>query len=514
MRALVALGLLALLGLDLLTDAPVTAAYEHADQTESFLYDVSGGARIFGLAAAALLVWQGRAALVRLGDVSAGERARWAIPLLLAALFVRGWAAHTSSVPLQFPALAFALLGGAACLTGRLGVRGMAPAACLLVVAMPLPTAIVNAVMHGLQGVTAESVSVLLGWIGEPHLLAGEQIHARAHIFYVIEGCAGLRAQQILLSSTLLYCGLLFRSRTQLAVLLMATPFVAFAVNQLRILTIVLSPQADLSADHDAQGIAMLVLGIVCIALVDAGVQRVEEARDSSSGTSTRVAREQAASTASLGPPVLVSITAAAALYAALGAFVPAWEAPEAETPRLRDFPKRLEDWRAARALGFDREFFGSVQPSSRLHRRYRDGDREFEVLILEDDHRASGQGILSPKTITARPGYDIRSLGQTVLSATGRTVDRYELTGIRDAFQTLHWRVGARSLAEEVGRSAFALDQSVLHRAERTFSVRVAVKVGAEVLGPERAAQRVVEVAEGVERAMVQQGLVRSDRP
>lgn len=513
--AAAALVLLAVLGWELLAWDGGSAYYERTGAADRFFYDAGGGSHLLGLALAGWLVWRRRAALAAAATASSGTRLA-AVALMGLAISIRAWSTHTGAIDLQLLALTLTLLGGGTWLAGWIGLRQLAVPALMVLVSAPIPPALVSSLIHPMQLMTAHGVGALLDWIGVPQSVIGEQIFTGAYAFYVIEGCAGLRALQSLALAAILYLELLYRDRRQVVLIALMTPLVAIAVNQLRVLLIVLSPTSSLSEDHTAQGVVMIILGVVVIAVFDLGLQRLEErmARRSTAsgdGDAPPTDREPLAPSPSPSRPLARRWSAAAGpiilaalLFLGAGLMTPVWTSPHIVRARTADLPQRIGAWKAVRSSPKDREFFGSVDQSEWLQRRYESPGGAFELTLLADDHRRRSQNVLSPKIALGRPGRRIESSSPVVLRPSGRPATRLVVDGVGGLEIAIHWQIAARGPLEEQLRSMLALDQSTLfHRRERTLAVRVGMPLSADLDDARRQGVEILTIAGDVDRAL-----------
>ena len=72
--------------------------------------------------------------------------------------------------------------------------------------------------------------------------------------------CSGLRSMQTLAWASLLHAELMQLDPRRAFLLLAAAPVVAFAVNGLRVITIILNPTSEVIGVHTTQGIVALVI--------------------------------------------------------------------------------------------------------------------------------------------------------------------------------------------------------------------------------------------------------------
>ena len=513
-----ALCLFGLLAWDVIFWDSGSIGFERAGALEAFVYDPSGGNQRIGLLVSGWMIWRrrGRLAAAR-ADATRASRLLSAI-LVTLCLGLRSWAAYTGATDLQLPALALLLIATGAMLAGAEGVRILSAPAAVLLLTMPIPVAIVNWLIYPMQRLTAEGTSVLLDIVGIQHQTFGEQIFTRENTFYVIEGCAGLRAVQALTLATVAYVDVSYRNRRQALILASAVPIVAMATNQLRVLSIILDPFSNLSGDHATQGLIMIVAGVVLIAAIDSLLQRLERRgdrpvqEDGETGSPMPNAGEERPAESGSGAArtssaILVPILLFGAIYATVPKVIPKWTPPAESNLRMATFPKALDDWKAIRTLKLDREFLGSITWSDWLHRRYRSGSDEIDLLVLADDHQRRDRNVLSFKTALAHPGFSVRSRRAITLGASARAGTELELQGRGERLLVLSWRISAGGRVEESLRSLLAADQSAFHRESPTLAVRIAIPLTGDPAEDRRRRAVLVSAAEKVDRALVDTG-------
>jgi hypothetical protein len=273
-----------------------------------------------------------------------------------------------------------------------------------------------------------------------------------------------------------------------------ATPFVAFLANLLRVLAIVLLPHAEIAENHVAQGLAVVVLGVLLLRILDHLLGLALPRR----------ARPEAPFLAGSGRPGAAPQVALAAAFALLAASTLQIEPWRGDPPRfapLSDLPHRLGDW-----SGFDREldalFLGSVVFSESVSRRYERGGERIDLLVAAD-HRANERtSVLSTKTAILGSGWDVVALGREAPWG-DREVERFRLRSVDGESLVYRWCVGCDSALEEVLRSTLALDRSALRRPGRAVVVRVGTILH-PVPGAEAAAEaRLASFAREVDAAL-----------
>lgn len=499
-----------------------TTGFDQLSDAERFFYDSGGGNHLFGIAVGLFLIWRRRRVF---SSMRVTGREGFAVGILLLALAIglRAWSSWTGAVDLQLPALALLLLGSSAIFAGSGGLRTMGVPAVVLLLAMPIPIALVNALLHPMQLMTASGVGGLLDFLGIEHAVFGEQIRTHDHVFYVIEGCAGLQTLRSIAIASVFYLDLLYRNRRQVIVVLSAAFAIAIGVNQLRVLGIVLFPGSGWALDHTLQGLVMICLGVVAIAIVDAFLQGVEGARSDRSETHVGETCVEGSGLAGGSGPAGFSVPLARrlaivigiVLYGGTGLAMPAWSPPEFRYPRAAQLPIRIDGWRAERTLLPDREYLGSATWSDHVNRVYSSGGAngggsggEFEVLVLVDDRLDRRTNFLSSKTELARPGYRVLGRESVVLSPENRPATYLELESVEGSEAVLHWRIGVASLWQERLRAAIALDQSGLHREKRGLAVRVAMRRPSRFSDPGEQRAALQQMAVLIDRAIHESGL------
>lgn len=506
---------LTLLARDLIMWDPGGALSDGMAELERFAFDAGGGDHVLGLAISAGLLWRRRQDLNPLRH-RAGTRTV-ALALGLVAAIASGWSSHTGALELRLPGLAFWLLAVGWGLAGSRGLRAVGAPACVLIVTMPLPVALVNEVIHPMQMATAASVSALLDALSIEHVRAAEFVYASERVFYVVEGCAGLGVLQTLILAALVMGALLDYAAWGQARLLICAAVIALACNQLRVLMIVLLPESSLASDHELQGLVMLVMSVLVLGLVDAGLGRLGrssakpvEAFAAESGDPTYSTPE--AGQAGAGR-ALVVVLGSAALFIAAGAGTPRWEPPETTLSRAAEVPKELEGLRARRSMTLDREYLGSVRWSDRVFRRYvatdPDSPLTIDALVLVDHGHDRSHDVASPKVARTKPGLVVRHASTLGLPASGRRALLLRAAG-PDGMETIvFFRSFASTGLVRLLRSVLAIDQSFWHRPGADVAVRVATvrPFDAPLSGSEE--ERLIRLADALAQSLLEAGLL-----
>jgi exosortase/archaeosortase family protein len=268
----------------------------------------------------------------------------------------------------------------------------------------------------------------------------------------------------------------LFRRRGLHAwLVVLAAPPVAFLMNALRAVLLILNPHSQIAAIHNLQGVAILLSGLVVLSLCDAGLERWPRLHGA-------VPPRPAPAPGGLGERGRWPRAIAAALALAAGAsfWLPRWEAPPP--------PGRFDAYRQMSGrLGLSTEieidllFLGSAGFRESFARRFAAGGDPVTLFIgagkRSDRHRSA----LSPKTGFPGSGWIVEQEGRTILEPDGREVRARLLRSGSRRHLVYQWYEGALGWPVEVLRSLLALDRSPWRRRQEI----VAIQLGVPVLGP-----------------------------
>ena len=211
-------------------------------------------------------------------SVSSGQP--WlALPCYAACFLFYGWSVYTGSLDMRVFSFVAFLFGSIALFYGRPGLHALWLPAAFVLFAIKIPAPLMLEVLYHLQMWTAEYAGWLLYTIGETAFVSGDQIIRASQRFQVVEGCSGMRSLETLTMLTVLMADLFGRRGWHAFFLLLSAPIVAFALNGVRVLTIILNPHSDISTIHNAQGIAVLMVGLLIIYGFDELLERMLPAR-------------------------------------------------------------------------------------------------------------------------------------------------------------------------------------------------------------------------------------------
>jgi EpsI family protein len=254
-------------------------------------------------------------------------------------------------------------------------------------------------------------------------------------------------------------------------VIVAAAPPLAFALNGLRVLALVLSPHSEILAIHTVQGVAILLGGLLLLYGLDGLLERLL-ARPARAAAAPGPERTPAAAPGASGP------LAALAACAALALWLEPWPDPGVARYALAfQIPPVLGAWQST-DLGVDRAYLGRAEAGQVLHRQYRSGADAVNLFLSVGDRSQRARSPFSPVTGYPGSGWTVEEEGRLRLGREGPVVTRRVVRAGIQRVLLYHWSEGRGGLAEESLRSALALDASPLRRAEHGLVVRLATAV------------------------------------
>jgi len=404
------------------------------------------------------------------------RRASWglALGLLLPCTLIYGWATYTGAEDLLIPALMLNLMGCAALLWGAPALRVLALPVVFLVLAMRIPTALLNEILWTLQLWTTDYSGFLLRLLGQPAIVAGDQILLPDRHFAIIETCAGLRSCESLTMLAFLMVDLFQRRGLHAGLLIALAPLIAFAVNGFRVVGLILNPHSEIAEIHTLQGIGMLLVGVVALYGIDVGLEKLL-ARRSRPAAPRRAQQASPSGPASLAG--LLSAIATLVVLVALSAELPRWEAPARGSRPYPDsqIPKELGAWTSTK-LKTDLAFLGIVRFRGRVFRRYERNGESVRLFVGVGSKEPRYGNPFSPKTAYPGSGWWAEETRQILLPPDGRpaqvNVLRYGTGGQRKL--AFDWTEGGKGLCDEIFRFATALDNSAWSRPREGVAVRI----------------------------------------
>jgi exosortase len=432
-----------------------------AGGAEGFTFEPAGGSPALIFAVSAWMLWRRRDGLrASFGSTPWGPSGL----LLPIGSMLALWAQYVEAIDLLIPSLSLVLIGLAGLLGGLGGARTILLPALFLLFALPIPAVLVNQIIFPLQLATAEITGEVLHWIGMTALVEGDLIFTKEQIFQVIETCSGLRLMTTLAFSAVIYSDLLYRTRLHMLLLVLLSIGIGALVNVGRVLSIVLNPYSEFAAVHSAQGVVMLVLGVLLMAGVDLVLHRFLPFR---TGTPPRV---------SGGVAPRARLAVAGALLLGLGlapTILPTWVAPGSDWLSIYYFPKDLGGWQS-KSLRIDEAFLGSVGFSERIFRSYQNGEDSLAVFVGADTRLGRQRSLRSVKTSFPGTGWVVEERGVLDSPFDDLAIESFVMRSGKKRRIVLHWRQGIDSLRTETLRSVLALDRGPFRRPGRALAVRL----------------------------------------
>jgi exosortase len=394
--------------------------------------------------------------------------------LLASALALFGWGVYTGASDLRLASGIVLLFGVATLLGGRAGVRAYWLPILFLAFALPLSSVLVASAMFPIQLETAAYAGWLLDVTGFEAVVQGDQILRPDGAFVVIETCSGVRMMVTLAMLTVLMIDLFERRGWHAAILMVLAPIVAFGVNGLRVVTLVLNPHASIHSIHNLQGIAMLLAGLLLIYGIDGLLARWlgSDAGDGEAADYGMIRPHEAQGRRrAIG---MIGVAGVLALMLGLDGTLPRWSdrRPLAETPAAlleRVFgdalgPELEKDWR----------FTGSVLYLAEARRLVEIDGRPVEVFLGVADERRRAFSILTKRLAWPASGYAPVEESFVSLPPDGPRVRRMELRRGASRVLSYSWVERRGSWATEWLRQAAALDRSFLARPAHMIAVRL----------------------------------------
>ena len=424
------------------------------------------------LLVAAFLLWRRLDRWAGLPDARAWPAASLSLGL---AFGFAVWGQLNAAVDQRVFALILGGLGLALWTKGRAGAHTIAVPLCALLFAVPVPGWLSNHLVWSLQLVSAWGAEALLGLAGFEVVRHGIFIERGEAGFLVIESCSGFRSMHTLTLLSIVI-GDLFDLRRRTLVLVAAAPFVAHALNVLRIVWIVVANQDPAAADdHLGQGLVVLVGGVLLVFVLGLRLAGGAWARPDEQAGSTRIDASRFSSP--------WRVVAGLALFASIPVWVPQWPLPLAASRlELGGFESR-ERW-VAEPLDVDRMFLGGVG-IGRVQARRLTYEGSMSISPGPVDVFVGVESVSFPRRSPFTPLLRIPSREFEVERVErGRdlrlSVD-FEETRARwreQRFLVRTWRAHDEGAAREVLRSVFAAVRGPFARARPRVVFRVATPI------------------------------------
>ena len=280
------------------------------------------------------------------------------------------------------------------------------------------------------------------------------------------------------------------------AVLILVAPLVAFALNGLRVLTLILNPHSEIIAIHNLQGIVILLLGLLLIYGLDSALERFPHLnpRLAPIGTESRP----------FAPRLSLTLVAVVALVLQIIFFFgPVWKPSEDTGPVLyTSIGDSLSKW-SSEKVDPDFMFRGSARFGEVFERNYFMESGEVTAFVAESDYLQRGGSPLSP--ITAVPGTGWRVLDDEVMKLPdGPTVHVRTVDKGKRRMLIWHWTLGSEGILAESGRSLLALDRSPWARERPIIVIRLQTPLESRRASGMEAAGGRLRAVEGILRPVL----------
>jgi EpsI family protein len=450
---------------------------------------------------AAALVYARRKRLAR--ALREGASPLFAVPLLFLGLAFFLWGQHVGATDLVLVSFILVCLGGGLLLFGERFARGMTLPLLLLLFAIPLPAILMHRILFPLQMWTATHTSWALNAMGVPAVQEGDMIYLAERTFEVVETCSGLRSIEVLTMLAVAWLCFFATSRLHAVLLLLSAPAIAYFVNMLRSLSLVLNPQSDVLAIHALQGVGLFLVGFALLFVVDALLGRFLDKRgprapepEPAAGARGGVLR------LSRGRTIALALLLAAMLGATI--WMPRWEPPKFRLHAIA-LPADLDGWKMGEAIRVDRLFLFSVQFSKQVYRRYEQEGEAIDVFVGYGDRLRRDRSLFSPKTAFPGRGWHVEEQGVEEVGRPPWQVDRKVARSLGTRILIYHWYEGSEGFARETLRALLATDQSPLRRSGGAWVVRISTVVEPTPLGREQADARLEQFAELLRPALAE---------
>jgi exosortase len=389
--------------------------------------------------------------------------------LLVPAALVFVWAQYTGERDILLLSVIPMVLGGALVTVGSSFAGLLLLPTLFLLFMYPVPAVIANQQVYAFQIATAELTTRLIDAVGIPIIREGDLVYVRQNVFEVIETCSGLRLTETLFSSAFVYTELMGTPRRHAVIIVLLSPLLAFPLNAIRVLLIMFNPLADLSSDHTVQGIVVVVVGVLSLALLDKILMRIDplpapEPHPESAGL------QQAELPRAWGLMTL------AVICLSISVAVNPWKAGAVPQWSLT-MPIDWDGWKA-RKEPRDDQFLGSVYYSRFIYRRYEKGGNKVLVMAARDDRLKRDRSIFSPKN--AVPGAGWKILEQRVVDASWTDGMVEEIVATRRGQQSLifNWYEGSPGFRTEAISAVLGLENSNWRRPEELRMFRVSTNL------------------------------------
>ncbi|MEN8133354.1 MAG: exosortase/archaeosortase family protein [Pseudomonadota bacterium] len=390
--------------------------------------------------------------------------------------------------------------GAARLLSGKRLTRSILPPVLILVLATPLPAALINQMIFPMQLWDTGHSVWLLNAIGIPSLAKGDMISMAEHSTRFAESCTALGFVKWLTIFALAYVYIFRITRWHAVLLVMSAPFIAYTVNIFRAFTLVLNPEQEVLTLHTLQGVVFFMIGFSLLYAVDNALMRYF---GNSSGEQKEAfpvpGNDEPAGQKQGKLYVLATIFVALSIISFM---MPTWSPPPTTAhPGIR-LAEELGKWETIENIPVKYSFLGSVRYSSTLYRDYKRAKEGITIFVGTDDRLRRHRSLLSDKNaypdgMGLEQERSIVDLGPDIGHAVATVIDN-------DAQRllTYYWYEGIDSVGKEILYALLALDQSPFRREKQARVTRLTTYVELIPEGRMRADERLRDFLQEMENS------------
>lgn len=401
------------------------------------------------------------------------------------------WAAYTRAPDIQALSLIANLAGCLVLWRGFAAVRVAAVPLLILLFAVPLPSPVIAQTVWEFQLATAQLAGWLLYVLGIPAVVTAEVIQLPLDTYQVIESCSGLRSVQTLAMFSILMATLFDRSKLHASVMFAAAFPIAFFMNGLRVLTLILNPHSEIHSVHVAQGLVILIGGLTMLYILDGLLPRIlsserTEVRPAAAGREASAVAPEGLGLGRALAVTFLTVTLVGVLY-----LLPTWQYHgRGSVGVAKTFDALLTEWESEElpvaTNDLARVSFRQSHRKSYSHRsasansggRLFGTDAPIEVFLGVGEHLDRFKSPFSPKNALPGRGWEVEDVGQIRLEGTEAEISWRLLRSGTHRVISYHWYEEHRGLVEESLRSLFAIDRSPFARELPVMAVRIATEI------------------------------------
>jgi hypothetical protein len=287
--------------------------------------------------------------------------------------------------------------------------------------------------------------------------------------------------------------------------LVLAAPFIAYAVNILRVFSLVLNPALEVLTIHTLQGIVFFLIGFSLLYAVDnvlmhfSGSDSGEHKEKFVSPGNGELAWQKQGKLY-----VLMSMLVALSFISVM---MPKWPAPSTGAYPAVVLHDERGAWKLTGNPPVKYSFLGSVRYSSTLYRGYSRNEEPVSIFIGTDDRLRRHRSLLSDKNAYQDAiGLELERSTVDLGPDVGHAVAVVTDYGTRRIL-TYHWYEGIDSTAKEILYALLALDQSPLRREKPARVTRLATYVALTAEGRTLADKRLRAFLREMEISAIKRG-------